>query len=394
MGGTGVTDSSNSLEPLRVIHVGKYFPPHHGGMERYLQDLVLTSQKFGVKCSALVHESKKGFKSSKNQYFYGDNEVTIVRVATWFRALFTPISPTFGWHLRNLIKRERAQLLHLHLPNPSAFWALLFPTARRLDWVIHWQSDVVTPESGLFLKLIYWLIRPFECALLKKSKCVVASSPRYLCDSNTLAPFRSKCVSVPLGIQDQFYSTVPKVSKSMGALNLIAIGRLAHYKGHDVLLHAIAKTDNVNLSVVGDGRRAQHLQKLALDLGISHRVVFHGAVNDSKRNRLLEESDCLCLASTDKTESFGLVLLEAMSASKACIVSDVAGSGMSWIVDNEKTGLVFKNRSVAALSAALNRLDADRELMKQMGANGRIKYERHFTIEQTTAKILSLYRSG
>ena len=49
--------------------------------------------------------------------------------------------------------------------------------------------------------------------------------------------------------------------------------------------------------------------KLALDLGISHRVVFHGAVNDSKRNRLLEESDRLCLASTDKTESFKLVLL-------------------------------------------------------------------------------------
>ena len=75
--------------------------------------------------------------------------------------------------------------------------------------------------------------------------------------------------------------------------------------------------------------RPKGLRRLTMTLGLEDRVRFHGALSDVARDALLLASDCLCLPSTDRTESFGIVLLEAMSASKACVVTDVPGSGMT-----------------------------------------------------------------
>ena len=158
-----------------------------------------------------------------------------------------------------------------------------------------------------------------------------------------------------------------------------------------MLLRAIHRTKNIELDIVGDGEQESSLRKIISDLAIFKRVRLHGAVTNAEKNILLMESDCLCLPSTDRTESFGVVLLEAMSASKACVVSDVDGSGMSWIVDHEITGLIFKNRSVNALAATLQRLEQDRQLAMELGQRGRIKYEENFTIDKTTATVLSLY---
>ena len=55
-----------------------------------------------------------------------------------------------------------------------------------------------------------------------------------------------------------------------------------------------------------------------------------------------------------------MVLLEAMSAAKACVVSDVEGSGMSWLVEDGETGLVTPTNDVDGLTDALCRLRDDR----------------------------------
>ena len=111
------------------------------------------------------------------------------------------------------------------------------------------------------------------------------------------------------------------------------------------------------------------------------------------RNQIILASDCLCLPSIDKTESFGLVLLEAMSAGKPCVVSDVIGSGMSWIVDHEETGLVFRNQSAPDLAQALQKLIQDRKLLEEYGRNSRSKYETEFNITKSAKAIVSLYKS-
>ena len=143
------------------IHLGKYFPPDIGGMETYLRDLMVASLAMKTRSVALVHQSKPWVKSTDEEYQIDDERLSITRVASWGRFLFPPISPTFPLALRQLIRRHQPDLLHLHLPNPSAIWALLVPSARRLPWVIQWQSDILTPKSSWLLRMCYVLYKPF-----------------------------------------------------------------------------------------------------------------------------------------------------------------------------------------------------------------------------------------
>jgi len=382
---------SINKQSITALHVGKYFPPHHGGMETYMMDLLFSSKQHGMECAAIVHTTGRAAASTVEEYKRDHDQVLVVRAATWFKFLYVPISPSFAWNLSRLIARQRPDVIHLHLPNPSALWSVFIPSARRITWIIHWQSDIVTAESGWMLKILYWLIRPLEYSALKKARYVITSSPTFLPYSLPLRRFREKCVIIPLGIRDNFEKSECHSSIRDRPLRVVALGRLAHYKGYDVLLRAIHRTKNIELDIVGDGEQASSLKKIVSDLAISKRVRLHGAATDAEKERFLRESDCLCLPSTDRTESFGVVLLEAMSASKACVVSDVEGSGMSWIVDHEVTGLVFKNRSVSALAATLERLEQDRQLAIDLGQKGRAKYEQNFTIDHTTAAVLSLY---
>ena len=64
-------------------------------------------------------------------------------------------------------------------------------------------------------------------------------------------------------------------------MRVVALGRLAHYKGYDVLLRAIHRTKNIELDIVGDGEEASAL-KIVNELAISKRVRLHGATTDEK----------------------------------------------------------------------------------------------------------------
>ena len=380
-------------EHTRVLHIGKYFAPHKGGMETFLRDLIAASQSQGIECSAIVHSTNIRIRASREIHSLDGNATIVVRAATWFRLLFTPISPSYILHLRKLIIEQRPRILHLHLPNPSALVLLFLPRARRITWIAHWQSDVITSQSSALLRLIYYFFRPFERALLKKTKHIIVSSPSYLDHSKALKPFRQKCQVIPLGVADSFSNNGDRESKrAPGPRRVLAVGRLTHYKGFDLLLKAIARTSNINLKLLGDGEQGRTLKRLATELKIQHRVEFCGSTSDIVRNEELQDCDCLCLPSTDRTESFGIALLEAMSAGKACVVSDVEGSCMSWVVEHNYNGLVFKNRSDSALASALQQLEKNRAHLDYLGTNGRTKYEATFTTDKTTNSILSLYQ--
>ena len=381
-------------QQLSVLHVGKYFPPDPGGMETYLRDLMVSSLQQGTRSAALVHRSTVGVKSIEQCYRAQGLDFHVTRAATWLRLLFTPISPSFPWLFHHLINRHRPTLLHLHLPNPSSLWALAIPSARRLPWVIHWQSDVITPKSSWILKALYTLYQPLESRLLRRARQIIVTSNEYLHSSDTLAPFRGKCRVIPLGITDRFDS--PKRSDTRHQadqpLKVLAIGRLAHYKGFDVLIDAIAKTRHIELDLVGGGEQLETLQAQTQALGVGSRVRFHGAVDDDQKDALLLGCDCLCLPSNDRTESFGIVLLEAMSAAKACVVSQIPGSGVNWVVESGQTGLLVEGENPVALASAFERLRDDREQLRAMGARGRKRFEQLLTIEASATAVINLYQ--
>lgn len=364
-------------------------------METYLRDLMTDQIRAGLHSSALVHQTSISLRSATENYTRRNVSLFITRAAVWARTLFTPFSPTFPLLLRRLIKSEQPDILHLHLPNVSAFWVLLIPAASKIPWLVHWHADVLPSRYSLGLRFFYSLYRLIERSLLRRCAAIIVTSPPYLASSPALGDFIDKSFVVPLGLDASRMprSEVPRErSGTAGLFRVLAVGRLTYYKGFAWLIRATAMSENLELHLVGIGREEAKLRKLVREFGLEQRVIFHGQLSDSQLLRQFEDCDCVCVPSVERTEAFGVVLLEAMHHGKPVVISDVPGSGMGWVVDEDVTGLKVPPRNSAALEQALRQLAADRERCGVLGEHGRLKFDEYFHIEQSTRRISAIYR--
>lgn len=428
---------------LKVLHIGKYYPPFHGGIENFLCDLAECQLEQGdVEPSVLVHQHEMG----RAEEMETANGVFVRRVRIIGRAVFTPLAPLFLRSLNRTIEQQKPDILHLHLPNPSTFWCLFSKTARERPWVIHWHSDVLGSAPNWAVVLAYPIYRIFEWALLKRSETIVATSAPYLETSAPLAAFRDKCQIVPLGIKslssyqstENAHQSAPFETKNSVArvteenkkterlhipehesasnleaprdmanipdldrhrvayvsapLKVLCIGRLTYYKGHEHLIRAVAKTPNVRLDIVGTGERHESLTSLIDALLLSERVRILGSLKQADFDNVLSTCELVCLPSIERTEAFGLVLLEAARAGKPTLVTHVAGSGMSWVVEDGVTGWVVKHSSYEALARALVDIAVNRGELVRRGTLARQRFEKNFRITEVAQSINHLYR--
>lgn len=380
---------------MKVLHIGKYFAPYAGGMEHYLRDLMVAQAQQGMDTAALVHQAEPGLRTSHERWRADEAEFPVTRAAVWARVLFTPVSPTFAWPLRRLIRRQQPDILHLHMPNVSVFWLLLLPRARRIPWVVHWHADVPASRHSIGLRLFRRLYQPFEQAILQRCSAIISTSPPYLDTSQALGPYRSKCHVIPLGMDPGRLrppSEAPTARNENAPLRVLAVGRLTYYKGFEYLIRAAAGCDNVEVRIVGTGELESHLRSTAQQLGLDSRVKFRGYLDDESLTGELAGCDCLCLPSIERTEAFGMVLLEAMYYGKATIACKVPGSGMGWVVDDGATGLHVPPENIPALADSLRTLQQDRGKVSVLGASGRRKFERLFHIDRSAASVNELYK--
>jgi rhamnosyl/mannosyltransferase len=384
---------------MKVLHIGKFFSPFRGGLENYMRDAMVALKRRGIDCVALVHQHERSFHSADDLLETGDERFHVIRAGTWFRFMYTPISPMFPVLMRRLACRQKPDIAHIHMPNPSAFWALFIPGMRGIPWVVHWHADVVASVHDPRLRWFYRLYRPLEQYLLRRSKAIIATSQAYLDHSEPLRAHLDKCHVVPLGLDPrQGADTTDHREKADyaddGRFKVLAIGRLTYYKGFEHLLRATAMVrPDIRVDIVGGGDRERQLLDLAERLGLAGRLELHGQLPDRELRALLRECDCVCLPSIERTEAFGMVLLEAMLHGKATVVSDVPGSGMGWIVEHEHTGLKVPPADANALAEALAWLRDHPEETRAMGRRGREKFDRQFDIDQSALALIDVYRS-
>lgn len=386
---------------MRVLHIGKFYPPFAGGMENFLADLLPALQQQGVTAAALIHDSPAPLSApAKEETAKDEKGVTIYRAPCYGRLLYAPISPAFPLWLHRAICDFQPDLLHLHLPNTSAFWALLLPAARRLPWLVHWHADVVASAIDRRLALAYRFYRPFEQRLLAASSAIIATSPPYLEASAALAPWRERCQMIPLGLDPTRIADPDPTAEEratalwgeMPTLRVLAIGRLTYYKGHDILIQAAAQLPDSRVLIVGTGEQRQRLETLIDALQLHDRVRLSGFQTEADLNALLASCDALCLSSLERTEAFGLVLLEAMRFGKPVIVSDIPGSGPGWVTQQAGHGLCVAPGDPQALAAALRELQQDQAKRMTLGQAGCIALREQFGIAPVAATISALYR--
>lgn len=382
------------LKPMRILHIGKYYPPFAGGMENFLLDLMGASHRRGMEVAALVHRHESPGRHQPAPAI----RWPVYRAPILGRIFHAPLSPSFPFMLDRALREFQPDLLHLHLPNLSAFWALALPRARRLPWVMHWHADATGVDARGTPRLARRTYGRLEQRLLGKAAAIIATSTPYLQASRALDPWRERCVTIPLGLDvERLGDPVPAQLDAAEALwggsgfRVLAIGRLSYYKGFDNLIRAVAGVPEALLLISGEGEQRSSLLELRRSLGVEDRVMLPGYQNQSALSALLASCDMLCLPSLDRAEAFGLVLLEAMRFARPVIVSDIDGSGTGWVVGQSGHGLLIPPGDPDALMAALRRLGGDAALRERLGAAGAASLTARFGIDAVAAEVLEVY---
>ncbi|WCM90787.1 glycosyltransferase [Acidovorax sp. NCPPB 3576] len=358
-------------------------------MEVFLADLIEAQRAQGIEAFALVHGTP-----------LPQDPPWLVRVPVQFNLVYAPIALGFRSALGRAIRRFQPDVLHLHLPNNSALWALTLPAARKVPCVVHWHSDIVVSDIKLSVALAYFLYRPFEHAVLDRAQMIFATSPPYLEASAPLQPWRSKCEVIPLGINLRRPPPPATLRSELQwgpktQLRLLSIGRLTYYKGFETLIKAVQAMPGVELVIAGEGELRVSLESLIRDTtpaGREPAVRLVGSVLDAEKHALLEACDVFCLASRERTEAFGIVLLEAMMHKRPCVVTDLPGSGMPWVVAHARSGLHVPIEDVESWRSTLARLQHDTRLRTQFGEAGYQALLQHFDIAQCERALAHQYQ--
>ena len=365
--------------PIRVLHVGKFYPPVAGGMERMLQ-LLCENERPGVDSRVLVANHAGGTVREE------PGGVPVTRVRSLGRIGSVGICPTLPLWLRRL----EADLMVVHEPNPVALVSVVLarPRAGVLVW---FHSEVVRPRWKY--RLLY---RPFLRGVLRRAARVIVSSPELARHAVELRDFRDKCVVVPFGVDTRRLAATAEVLARANALRarhqtpvLLFVGRLVPYKGVDVLLRALDGIEATTLLVGGGPLRAE-LEAQARALRLS-RVRFLGEVSDEELTALYRAADVLVLPSVTRAEAFGVVQLEAMACGVP-VVSTNLPSGVPWVNQHDKTGLVVSPGDADGLRQALLALLTDQPRREALGRYARERVDREFTLRRMAQLTSGLYR--
>ena len=168
---------------------------------------------------------------------------------------------------------------------------------------------------------------------------------------------------------------------------ILIVARLTQGKGHAVLLEALADLSargiDVRLTVVGDGPKRADLEKLAVELGVSGRTVFAGAVAQEAIREHYRRAALFCLPSF--AEGVPVVLMEAMAMCLPVVATDVMG--VKELVSDEESGLLVRPGRPDLLADAIARLALDPALRRRMGAVGREAVMRDFDIRHAGEQL-------
>ena len=157
------------------------------------------------------------------------------------------------------------------------------------------------------------------------------------------------------------------------------------------MLDASTALPGARILFVGNGEREASLQRRIHTLDLSNNVSLLGSLPESDLHALIASCDCLCLPSVERTEAFGLVLLEAMRYGKPVVASSIHGSGIGWVVEDGVTGFLVPPGDPVLLSGALKKLFDQSELKSQMGRSALERFRKVFQIDLVAQEIILLY---
>jgi glycosyltransferase involved in cell wall biosynthesis len=230
-------------------------------------------------------------------------------------------------------------------------------------------SALITPSKALKERLVSEGVNPDKIHVV----CNGISIPRIDDPAQTAASVQKE-----FGIPKDIF-LVGTAGRMVAIKNLETLIEMAAQLIHDGLM--------LNVLLIGDGPRREHLENLARSLGVSQYIVFSGWRNDV--SRLLQAIDLYVLPSLE--EIFPYSVLEAMASGKPVIAFDTGS--LSEVILHGETGFLVTSGDTTAFKNAVAALSLDPIRARQLGQAGKNRVHRFFRAEEMVEKIEPIYQS-
>jgi glycosyltransferase involved in cell wall biosynthesis len=361
---------------LKVLHVGKFYPPHMGGIETHLETLCRELRKTVDVRVMVANEDRSCVEEIVDS-------VPVTRVPTLFTVASSPMCPGMIPRLR----AYRGNIVHLHMPNPVAALAYL-ASGHRGQLVVTYHSDMVRQKS------LGRAFEPILHAVLRRASAIITTSPNYLKSSKILARHQERCRVIPLGIRiEDFWHPDPngvaEMQSRFGQSIILCVGRLVYYKGLEYLIRAMAQVRG-QLLIVGKGPLRESLIELAGRLGVKDRVHFLGNLEHRELVQCYHAAKVFVFPSVARSEAFGIVQVEAMAAGLPVVNTNLE-SGVPFVSLHDQTGFTVPPNNADALASAIHVLLTDEKLRVSFGTKAKLRAQTEFGLDQMVSRTVSLY---
>lgn len=211
---------------------------------------------------------------------------------------------------------------------------------------------------------------------------------------NALNTSEERTLHIPNGVPD-LYQQVPRgvnwgVSIPKDAPVVGMISRLSAVKDPETLIRAIAVVrrafPSVHLVFAGAGELEEPMRGWIAEQGLEGTVHLLGLRRDVAD--ILHALDVFVLST--HSEGMSLAILEAMSAQRPIVATDVGGNSI--LLDGGKCGILVPPRDPHALAEAILELLTNREKAQQLARNARQRFLEHFTIDAMGKRYLEVYQ--
>ncbi len=364
---------------LRIGLVCPYSFDVPGGVQFHVRDLAEALEKLGHSVSVLAPADED---TPLPDYITPAGRAIPVRYnGSVARMTFGPVSAR---RVRRWLEGGDFDILHLHEP--------VTPSLGMLALWIASGPIVATFHTALLRSRALQVAYPMVRSSMEKISARIAVSED--ARRTLVEHLGGDAVVIPNGVYVDAFAQAqpdPRWTGTPEAPTVAFLGRLDEpRKGLPVLTRAIPAVleahPGARFLVAGHGETgAAEAREQLGDLAAS--VEFLGGVSDEDKARLLASVDVYCAPHTGG-ESFGIVLVEAMSAGATVVSSDLGA--FRRVLDEGDAGVLFRNGDAADLAATLTRVLADPELRRRTSARAS-EVVRRYDWSSVTQQVLTVY---
>ena len=380
---------------MKVAIVTPTFSPYAGGIGNVAAFNARELVKLGHEVTVFTPFYEKVKEEAK--------DLKVLRVKPLIKYGNAAFAPALRWLLKGY------DIIHLHYPffgGAEVIWCHKGKFKKQgSKIVLHYHMDVV---GKMAMRAIFKFHNMFLLPrIIKVADLVILTSLDYGQNSNIskqLEKHPEKFVEVPNGVDVFNFSPRQKDNELLKKHDIKAddkvvlfVGGLdkAHYfKGIEYLIEAMnwlrQASYDWKLVIVGEGELKGVYQDLAGQFKLHLRTIFTGYVSNQDLPKYYNLADVVVLPSVDKSEAFGLTLVEAMSCSKPVIGSDLPG--VRSVITEKMDGLLVEPRDAKDLANKINFILTNPDVAFDFGRAGRRKALLKYDWKKIGEKLDEIYR--